>query len=204
MTRSQLLTLLASHPDKLAAATAIQLVGEVWKVPVLITPEQAISYACRSTGANRSLFAAKTRKGEVIRARRLFVKYMIENYTRTALKKVAQYMGKGDHTNAIHTKKTITNLLDIEDPQTMTDLENFESLVGGGDIIHDYQLFPEKIVIPTASKPVRNNETGQIFFSMTAAAKHEKIPVATFTQSFRERKRKFNYSLVDRRELLQK
>lgn len=204
MTKNQLLSLLAAHPSKLEAATAIRLVGEVWPTPVLITPEQAISYACRSTGAPRSMFAAKTRKREIIRARGLFVKYMIENYTRTGLKKIAQYMGKNDHSNAIHTKKTITNLIDIEDPQTMTDLENFESLVGGGDIIHDYQLSPDKIVIPTASKPVRNNETGQVFFSMTAAAKHEKIPVATFTQSFRERKRKFNYSLVDRKELFQK
>lgn len=33
MTKPQLLSLLAAHPNKLEAATAIRLVGEVWREP---------------------------------------------------------------------------------------------------------------------------------------------------------------------------
>lgn len=150
MTRSQLLTLLASHPDKLAAATAIQLVGEVWKDTRGMIPKRSavIKAACKVTGADYETIRVLNRKHEFVRARHLFFYYFQTHYPEIySLKELAKYMHR-DHTSVIHGRDTIKGLLHIKDIIVKHQLAALEELL----IDEDYKL-PDPSV-PAPKKPV--------------------------------------------------
>jgi len=85
----------------------------------LLTEEQTIDFiygvVFRETGISEFRIKSKTRKREVINAKRIVI-YLMYNYTTLVLKKIAGDLNLKDHSGILHHLDEINNLAEWEKP----------------------------------------------------------------------------------------
>ena len=82
--------------------------------PVVITPEYIVSVVCDHFNIQVNDIRSKKRNAEIVRPRQIIM-YLCRKKTDASLTKIAQLLGKNDHTTIIHGEKRIEELLDTDE-----------------------------------------------------------------------------------------
>jgi len=77
--------------------------------------DKLVEAACNAMDVDIALFNAKTRKREIVYARRLVSVYLQIN-TNNTLVTIGSLTGGRDHSSALHDKKDHNNCVDVSDP----------------------------------------------------------------------------------------
>lgn len=104
-----------------------------------------LELSARIAGVPVAKLKGRNRKRIYVRARMLFCYYAHKNYQASySLTAIGKVINK-DHTTVLHATRVIDRLLSIEDPIAVSDVDNLDSLIRGGDI---KQYAPQEIVKP--------------------------------------------------------
>lgn len=87
-------------------------------MPIKERIELIIQSVCDSTGIGLDEIAYKSKKSEIVEARRLAI-YFLRRFTELNQLDIAHLVGCKDHTTVIHHLHTIRDFQDIGDPRTM-------------------------------------------------------------------------------------
>lgn len=114
--------------------------------PQMVSAMHAIKLICAEfNGLTLDQMDARTRNGEIVRSRQE-AHYLTLKYTTLSLSYIGSFIGGKDHATVLHSKRTISNLLDT-DPKFREEFEQLERIV----ISHISKYQGEKMEFKDAS-----------------------------------------------------
>lgn len=182
MTKSQLLSLIAAHPSKLEAATAIRLVGEVWREPQRVPGmDEVLQACCIATNADYKKVKIKSRKHELKSARQLFYHYFRTRYD--GLWSVNQLgdFTRREYTTVIHGTQFIQGLLDVKDPTTIAQMDIIDAVLSGEPYSPYFEPKPDRTTFYVDGKTKRK------FTSITDLCNSIDLPYCVSFKTLRKR-----------------
>lgn len=87
-------------------------------IPTLTLEQQMdaiISTVCNYLGLDPKTIVRANRRQELVFARQLSVYFIKQTYPHISLKTIGNYLGGRDHTTALHSIKTLRNLMETEE-----------------------------------------------------------------------------------------
>ncbi len=95
--------------------------------PIIITPEYIVNIVCDHFNINENDIKSKKRNAEIVLPRQIIM-YLCRQMTDASQTKIAQMLGKNDHTTVIHGEKKIEEMLET-DPSLNNTIETIKKKI---------------------------------------------------------------------------